>query len=296
MTLGERIDETASIKLIKSALASGINFIDTAAGYVKGLSEEIIGKAIKGERHSTVIATKVFGLSRNNILRSVEDSLKRLQTDYIDLYYCHAPDYSTPIEETLRTFDDLVHQGKVRYIGCSNFTTWQLCKALWLSDIHNLTPFVCIEPPYNLLTRDIEFELLGFCDSEGIGICTYSAMASEFLSGRYEFDKPPEDLRIGWPGLGLYWSEIDFKALDRFKKLAKEHGRSMSQLCIAWILSHKEITAAISAPLSPEELEENLKSTEIELSQEEFEVIDEVWSWFRVPRWFYAYDRRIRKQ
>ena len=294
MMFGRMIDETESIRLIKSASASGINFIDTSDGYGGGKSEEFIGKAIKGDRHSFVIATKITGLSRNNLMKGVEDSLRRLQTDYIDLYYAHYPDYDTPIEETLRAFDDMVHQGKVRYIGCSNFTVWQLCKALWTSDVRNLSRFICIEPPYNLLSRDIEFELLGCCAAEKIGICTYSPMASDFLSGRYEFDKPPKGLVLGGPGLGLYWSEINFEAVVEFKNIAKEHGRSMSHLCLSWVLNHEEITAVISAPISAEQLEENLPAVDIELSKEELAAIDEVWSWFRPPRYFYARDNRIR--
>jgi aryl-alcohol dehydrogenase-like predicted oxidoreductase len=294
MMLGIVTDETESIKMIKSSLAAGINFIDTSASYGRGMSEEIIGKAIKGDRHSYIIATKVNGLSSNNMMKAVDDSLRRLQTDYIDLYYAHYPDYNTPIEETLRAFDDMVHQGKVRYIGCSNFTVWQLCKALRMSDIHNLARFICIEPPYNLLSRDIEFELLGCCADEKIGICTYSPMASDFLSGKYEFNKPPEGLVLGSPGMGLYWSEINFKAVDQFKKIAQEHGRSMSHLCLSWVLNHEEITSVISAPISTQQLEENLPAVDIELSKEELEAIDEVWGWFRPPRYFYARDNRIR--
>ncbi|GAI79174.1 unnamed protein product, partial [marine sediment metagenome] len=145
---GRKLGEAESIEIIKSAMDAGVNFLDTADAYAEGRSEEIVGKALKGKRHSVVLATKVaartgpdandIGLSRKHIMRGIEDSLRRLETDYIDLYYVHSPDYDTPIEETLRALDDLVHQGKVRYIGCSNFHAWQLCKALWVSDLHNL--------------------------------------------------------------------------------------------------------------------------------------------------------------
>jgi aryl-alcohol dehydrogenase-like predicted oxidoreductase len=162
MTYGDQVGEEEAIKIIESAMVAGVNFFDTADAYTEGESERILGKALKKERHSVVLATKVAirtgpgindsGLSRNHILKGVEDSLNRLATDYIDLYYVHFPDYGTHIEETLRTLDDLVRQGKVRYIACSNFHAWQLCKALWVSDVRNLERFDGIQSPYNLLT------------------------------------------------------------------------------------------------------------------------------------------------
>ena len=170
MTFGNQVAEAEAINIIESALSTGVNFLDTADVYAEGRAEEIIGKALKNKRQSVVLATKVanrtgpgpndVGLSRQHIMKAIEDSLRRLETDYIDLYYVHLPDYNTPIEETLRALDDLVHQGKVRYIACSNFRAWQLCKALWVSDVHNLARFDCIQPSYNLITRDIEYELL----------------------------------------------------------------------------------------------------------------------------------------
>jgi aryl-alcohol dehydrogenase-like predicted oxidoreductase len=312
MTFGNQVGETEAINVIKGAMAAGINFFDTADGYAGGRSEEILGKALKGERHSAVIATKIgggspgggsssIGLSRRNIMKGVEDSLRRLQTDYIDLYYCHFPDYDTPIEETLRAMDDLVHQGKVRYIGCSNFTAWQLCKALWVSDLHNLARFECIEPPYNLLTRDIEFELLPFCASEEVGVCVYNPLAAEMLTNRHEFGKPPAEGRFTLEFMGpmyleRYWSEINFKAVDRLKKIAREHGCSLPQFALAWILSNETITSAISGTISLEQLEENLAAIEIKLSPEELQACDDVWVMFRPPRYFYARDGRIRKE
>jgi len=313
MVLGTQVSEKDSIELIKGALAAGINFLDTANAYpnpsVAGLSEELIGKAIKGERHSVVVATKVQarmgpgpndeGLSRLHIMNAVEDSLRRLQTDYIDLYYCHFPDYDTPIEETLRAMDDLVHQGKVRYIGCSNFTAWQLSKALGLSALHNLARFDCIEPPYNLLTRDIEYELLPLCANEGVGVCVYSPIASELLSGRHEFGKPPAEGRFTLDRLGplcldIYWSEINFKAVEQCKKIARDHGRTLPQFALAWVMSNETITAAISGTTSLEQLKENVSATEITLSQEELQACDEVWKMLRPPRYFYARDGRLR--
>jgi aryl-alcohol dehydrogenase-like predicted oxidoreductase len=303
MNYGDPVSETESIKIVKSAMAAGVNFLDTGNAYAGGRSEEIIGKALKGERHSIVIATKVggrtgpgannMGLSRQHIMQAVEDSLRRLQTDYIDLYYVHTPDYDTPIEETLRAMDGLVQQGKVRYIGCSNFFAWQLCKALWVSDLHNLARFDCIEPPYNLLTRDIDYELLPLCASEGIGVCVYNPLAGEMLTGRHQFGKPPAEGRftheLMGPGyLERYWSEINFKAVDRFKGIAKEHGCSLAQFALAWILNNETITSVISGTTALEQLDENLAATEIKLSPEELQACDDVWQMFRPPRYSYA--------
>jgi len=312
MTLGTKVGETTqvgeieSINLIKSALASGVNFIDTANIYPignPGGSEEIIGKALKGERDSVVIATKVCaptgpgpndkGLSRKHIMKGIEDSLRRLQTDYVDLYYTHTPDYDTPIEETLRTFDDLVHQGKVRYIGGSNFYAWYLCKALGVSDLNNIVKFSCIQSPYNLLARDIEHEMLTLCESEGIGVTTYNPLAGEMLTGRHEFGKPPAEGRFTLGAMGRmylerYWSDKNFEAVNRLKKIAEEHDCSLAQFALAWILNNEIITSVLSGTISPEQLEENLAATEIELSHEELEACDDVWHMFRPPRHSYA--------
>jgi aryl-alcohol dehydrogenase-like predicted oxidoreductase len=303
MTFGTQIGEAESINIIKSALAAGVNFLDTADAYANKRSEEIIGKALKGERHSALIATKVagptgpslndMGLSRKHIMQAVEDSLRRLQTDYIDLYYAHTPDYETPIEETLRAMDDLVHQGKVRYIGCSNFFAWQLCEALWISELHNLAQFACVEPPYNLLTRDIEYELLPLCAHKGIGVCVYNPLAGEMLTGRHEFGKPPAEGRFTLPDMGRgylerYWSEMNFKAVEKFKQIAKEHGCSLPKFALAWTLSNETVTSVLSGTTALEQLEENLAATEIKLSPEELRACDEVWQIFRPPRYAYA--------
>jgi aryl-alcohol dehydrogenase-like predicted oxidoreductase len=303
MNYGDPVSETESINIMKSAMAAGINFFDTSDAYVGGRSEEIVGKAIKGKRHSVVIATKVggrigpgandSGLSRQHIVQAIEGSLRRLQTDYIDLYYCHMPDFDTPIEETLRVLDDLVHQGKVNYIGCSNFSVWQLCKALCVSSLHNLARFDCIEPPYNLLTRDIDSELIPLCASEGIGVCVYNPLAGELLTGRHQFGKPPAEGRLTHelmgPGyLERYWSKINFEAVKKLKQIAKEHGCSLAQFALAWILSNETITSALSGTTTLEQLEENLEATEIELSQEELKACDDVWQMFRPLRYHYA--------
>jgi len=304
MVYGNQVSETEAINIIEKALNAGVNFLDTADAYAEGRSEGIVGKALKGKRHSVVLATKVanrtgpgandIGLSRKHIMKGIEDSLRRLETDYIDLYYVHLPDYDTPIEETLRTLDDLVHQGKVRYIGCSNFRAWQLCKALWVSDLHNLARFDCIQPPYNLLTRDIEYELLPLCASEGVGVCVYTPLAAGLLTGKHDPNKPPaEGTRFTLERMGpmyyeRYWSATNFEAVARLKQIAREYDRSLAQFALAWILSNETITSAICGATSVKQLEENLGATEVKLSEEELAACDGVWQQLRPIRFFYG--------
>lgn len=302
MTLGTQVPEAESVTLIKKAMEMGINFIDTADGYAEGKSEEIIGKAIKGNRDSVVVATKVgskvalqpgFDLSRKYIMRRVEESLRRLQTDYIDLYYCHMPDYDTPLDETLRALDDLVHQGKVRYIGCSNYKAWVLCKSLWISDRYNLARFDCIEPPYNLVTRDIEYELLPLCESEGVGVCTFNPLAGELLTGLHRFDAPPLEGRFTLADMGpvykeRYWKSKNFEAVEQFKKLAAKNNLSLAQFSIAWILNNPNITSVLTGVTTIEQLEENLKAVDVAIPEEDKRVCDEIWEVFSPPRFMYG--------
>ena len=311
MNYGDPVSEADSISIVKNAIAMGVNFFDTADGYAQGRSETILGKALKSERQSVVIATKTgvptgpgpndAGLSRGYIMQAVERSLKRLQTDYIDLYYAHFPDYGTPLEETLRAMDDLVHQGKVRYIGCSNFPVWYISSGLKISAVNNLAQFGCVQPVYNLLTRDIEVELLPLCANEGMGVCTYNPLAGEMLTGRHEYGKPPLEGRFTHELLGKgyyerYWSSINFQAVDKLMKLAKEHGCSLPQFSLAWILSHNVITSVLSGTTALEQLKENLEAGDMVLTQEEINACDEVWRMFRLPRYHYAKDPETLKQ
>ena len=306
MNYGDPVSETEAINIVKKAIGMGVNFFDTADSYAGGRSEEILGKALKGSRQSVVIATKVCGqtgpgandsgLSREHIIQAIDDSLKSLQTDYIDLYYAHTPDYDTPIEETLSVMDALVRQGKVRYLGCSNFAAWQLCKARGVSDLHGWGRFECVQPPYNLLTRDIDMELLPLCENDKIGVCVYNPLAGEMLTGKHEFGKPPAEGRFTHktfgPGyLERYWSEMNFKAVDAFKRLAEEHGCSMPQFALAWILNNKVITSVLSGTTASEQLQENISAAEIQLSPEAKKTCDEVWRMFRPPRYHYAKTR-----
>jgi len=304
MIYGDQIKEATSLKIIRKALDSGVNFFDTADAYIKGKSEEIVGKALKGHRDSVVLATKVanrmgpapndVGLSRKHIMKAIEDSMRRLKTDYIDLYYAHLPDYETPIEESLQALDDLVHQGKVRYIACSNFRAWQLCKALWVSDIQNLARFDCIQPPYNLITRDIEYELLPLCAGEGVGVCVYNPLAGGLLTGKHDQTKSPEnDTRFGLKSIGKmyserYWLDINFEAVDRLKTIASEFGQPLPQFALAWILNNETVTSVIFGCSSLKQLEQNLGAVDIKLSEEALAACDEVWQQLRPLRFFYG--------
>ena len=304
MVFGDQLSETESTEIFNKAIDSGINFIDTGdVVYAKGRSEEIVGKLIKEMRQSIVLATKVgmptgpgvndIGLSRKHIMDGIEGSLRRLGTDYVDLYYVHSWDEVTPIEETLGALDEIVKQGKVRYIGCSNFFTWQLCKSLWVSELHNMARFNCIQSPYNLITRDIENELLPLCNRERVGISVYNPLAGGFLTGKHQQDKPPAKGRFTHERMGStyksrYWTPGNFEAVAQLKKLARTHGCSLPQFSLAWTLCNEQVTATIMGASSVQQLEENLKATEISLSEEERGACDEIWHQLRPPRFFYG--------
>ena len=304
LIFGNQVNETDAIKIMDLAFEKGINLFDTANGYTGGRSEEIVGKAIKNKRHAVVLATKVanrqgpgpndLGLSRKHIIRDVEESLRRLDTDFLDLYYAHRPDYTTPIEETLRAFDHLVQQGKVRYIACSNFRAWQLVKSLGVSEQYNLARFDCIQSPYNLITRDIESELLPCCASEGVGITVYNPLAAGLLTGKYDPIKAPEpNTRFGLASTGpaqreRYWSPVNFQAITHLKQIADAHGRSLAQFSLAWVLSNPLISSTIIGASSTRQLEENIGAMELKLTAEETKACDEVWAELRPPRFFYG--------
>jgi 1-deoxyxylulose-5-phosphate synthase len=268
MAFGRWIDEDASRQIINTALGNGINFIDTANFYGKGQdeafkygtgeSEEIIGRALKGRRDEVVLATKVglvmgrnkndHGLSRVHIMREVDHSLRRLKTDYIDLYQVHRFDPNTPLEETLRALDDLVHQGKVRYIGCSNFAAWQIMKSHALSENMNLEKFISVQPQYNLLSREIESELLPFCVSENVGVMVYSPMARGMLSGKYKskYDLPAESRAArGEQLIQNYFTNQNFDLVEGYRVLSEENGVSLSQFALSWVLNNPVVTSAI---------------------------------------------------
>jgi len=304
MFFGTQVNEEEAVKTLDLAFEKGINMFDTADAYGLGKSEEIVGKAIKNKRQSVVLATKIghrgghgpndSGLSREHIIQGVEVSLKRLGTDYIDIYYAHTPDYATPIEETLRAFDHLVQQGKVRYVACSNIRAWQLTKSLWVSDKNNLARYDCIQSVYNLLTRDIEYELLPCCAAEGVGVTVFNPLAAGFLTGKYDPNQPPPaDNRFGRERTGkreqeLYWSPANFQAVTKLKKVAEDHGRTLTQFSLAWIINNPVVSSAVVGASSAKQLEDNVKAVDIKLTDEEQKACDAVWRELRPPRVFYG--------
>jgi aryl-alcohol dehydrogenase-like predicted oxidoreductase len=286
---GGQISEEASLKIVNKALDCGINAMDTANIYTGGKSEEIIGKAVKGRRDEAIIATKVgfgkldgpnqSGLSRKHILNQVERSLKSLQTDFIDIYYMHRFDPETPLEETLRTFDYLVRQGKVRYIACSNFAAWQIAKANGICENHDWEKLIAVQPPYNLLQRDIEEDIIPYCQQEGLGILTYTPLMGGFLTGKYsKASPPPAGSRFEYnPRLGKHASqESNFAFLEQIENIADDVGIPVSKLAIAWILKNPAITAPIVGASSVEQVEENSRIVEINLDDDAYQRLNEL--------------------
>jgi aryl-alcohol dehydrogenase-like predicted oxidoreductase len=299
MTFGWTADEAASFDIMSAALDGGVNFFDTADIYTRadhsgvGTAEQIIGRWLKDRpRDQLVIASKVRGsmgdgpndqgLSRGHILDAVEGSLHRLDTDYIDLYQCHWPDDETPLDETLRALGDLVHQGKVRYIGCSNYPAWKLTKALWTSDKHGLARFDCLQPHYNLVRRaEFERELMPLCADQGIGVIPYSPLAGGFLTGKYRKNQPiPEGTRgQSSRRIQSYMTDANFALMDRMEAIGRERGLSIAQVALAWLLSNPVITSPIIGANSVAQLQESLGVVGQRLSAEEKQALDEASAW-----------------
>ena len=283
---GGRIDEAQSVAVVRQALDEGINFIDTANIYGRGVSEERIGVALKGVREEVLIATKVSGAmgdgpnskgnSRHHIMEQVDASLRRLQTDYIDLYQMHFADPSTPIEETLRALDDLVHQGKVRYIGCSNFSAWQTCEAIWTSRSLNLIPFVSVQPEYSLLSRGVEKELIPFCKEYNLGVLPYFPLASGFLTGKYRRGEPvPDGTRLASNSRAQErtLTDANFEMLERLENFAEERGHPMVELAIAWLLGNPAVSSVIAGATKTDQVIANAKASGWQLVESDMEEV-----------------------
>jgi aryl-alcohol dehydrogenase-like predicted oxidoreductase len=292
MTFGRETDEGDSREIVSRFLEAGGNFIDTADVYSKGISEEITGRAIKGVRDDVVLATKVFfpmgegpndvGLSRKHIMQGCEDSLRRLGTDYIDLYQAHCWDAATPLKETLSALTDLVRSGKVRYIGVSNFTGWQLMRSLDVSEAGGFERFVCLQPQYSLVERNIEREILPICVEEGLGVIPWSPLGGGFLSGKYRRDEePPEGSRISEAveSMEEYWdrraTERNWAALDVVGRISEKTGKSYAQVSLNWLLRQDGVTAPIIGARTLEQLEDNISASGWELTPEQVEELSE---------------------
>ena len=304
MTFGDQVNEADAIAMMHAAMDAGVNFIDTANMYAKGRSEEIVGKALKGRRDNVVLATKVgsegnnrpteHGLSRKHVLHSIETSLRKLDTDYVDIFYIHRPDYATPIEETLRTMDSLVRDGKVRYLGCSNLRAWQICKALWTSDALSIERCDILQTPYNLLTRDIEYEVLPLCAAEGVGVSAYNPLAGGLLTGKYDPNKPPAPgSRFTTDSLGKmytdrYWNATNFAAVESFRALASASGKDMAQMALAFVLANPVVTSVIIGATSMKHVQHNIAALDIALTKDELAACDDIWKKLRPLTFFYG--------
>ena len=297
MQFGWTADEDTAYQVLNGSYQAGVNFIDTADIYSRwvegnpgGIAETIVGRWIKKfsiAREKLVIATKVNGpmgdgpndrgLSRVHIMNAVEASLRRLQTDWIDLYQAHAYDAHTPIEETLRAMDDLVRQGKVRYLGCSNYPAWRLMQALWVSDRLGLTRYDCLQPHYNLLHRaEYEQELAEVCSTYGLGVIPYSPLAGGFLSGKY---RPNQTDAGSQRHVERYFSERNWQTLNLLDELARARRASVSQISLAWMLTRTDITSPIIGPRSLEQLNDNLGAGGMRLNEEEMAIIESATGW-----------------
>jgi aryl-alcohol dehydrogenase (NADP+) len=304
MTFGFHCDEATSFAILDHAAERGITFLDTADVYpiggsleTVGRTEEILGRWLHGRRHDFVIATKCFGAmsrrrwdqgnSRKHILDAVEGSLRRLGTDYIDLYQLHAFDPNTPIDETLRALDDLVRSGKVRYVGCSNFLAYQLARAIGRSEAMGVVRFDSVQPRYNLLFREIERELLPLCQEEGIGVIPYNPIAGGFLTGKHSREAGPEEgsrFTLGSAGpryQDRYWHEGMFETVEALRPLAHAAGMPLATMAVAWVLANPAVTAPIIGASRPEQLDDLIAALDRPLPPELKARLDELTAQYR---------------
>jgi aryl-alcohol dehydrogenase-like predicted oxidoreductase len=304
MTFGLQIDEAAARSVLDRAALGGVTFIDTADVYplgggvdLAGKTEEIIGRWLKGRRHEFVLATKCFGRtgpqawevgnSRRHIVDAIDASLRRLGTDYIDLYQLHGDDPETPLDETLRALDDIVRAGKVRYVGCSNFLGYRVARALGRSEALGLSRFDSVQPRYNLLFREFERELFPLCLEEGVGVIPYNPLAGGLLSGKHRRGQAPaEGTRFTIPNAGQmyqdrYWHERELDAVDAFQEIAKAAGLKPATLAVAWVMHNPAITAPILGASRPEQLDDTLAAADVKLEAGVLSQLDELTRQFR---------------
>jgi len=291
MTFGLQCDESTAGAILDRAAEGGVDFLDSSDAYplggdlnTRGITEEILGRWLRGKRDRFILATKCFaptgpapfdaGNSRKHIMAAVDASLRRLQTDYIDLYQLHGYDRATPIDETLSALDDLVHQGKVRYTGCSNFLTYQLVRAIGRSETLRLVRFDSVQPRYNLLFRQIEREMLPFCGEEGVGVIPYNPIAGGLLSGKHSRAEPPAKgtrFTLGTAG-GMYqdryWNEPEFDTVEELRQLADQAGVNLVTLSVAWVLANKAVTAPIIGASNPGQLDSSLAAADFVLDED----------------------------
>jgi aryl-alcohol dehydrogenase-like predicted oxidoreductase len=307
MTFGNQCDEGTSFAIMDKAVEMGVTFFDTADVYplgatpeMRGCTEEFVGNWLRARkmRDKIVLATKCGGkmgdndndggLSRKHVISAIDASLRRLKTDYIDLYQVHFPDHDTPIDETLIALDDVVRAGKVRYIGCSNFRAWEMAVSLWTSERLGVARFDCDQPRYNMLYREIENEILPLCRNQGIGVIVYNPLAGGMLTGRYNPGQTvQEGSRFSLHQAGQmyqqrYWNDLYLQLATELRDYFGSRGKSLTQVAIAWVLAQSGITSAIVGASRPEQLNDSLPATNLTLDEEEMKVCNSVW--YRLPR------------
>jgi aryl-alcohol dehydrogenase-like predicted oxidoreductase len=285
--VGKQGQDTVN-QVVGRSLDNGINFIDTADAYSEGESERLLGVALQGKRDDVVVATKVrlrmgkgvnnVGLSRGHIMQGVEASLKRLNTDYIDLYQIHGVDKLTPMDETLRALDDLVTQGKVRYIGCSNHSAWQMMKAQGISAQHGWARFESVQAYYTIASRDLEHEIIPMVEDQNMSVLVWSPLAGGLLSGKFsrETSDNPEGARRTTFDFPPVNREHAFNVVDVMREVAAEHGASVAQIALAWLLHQKAVTSVIIGAKTIEQLDDNLKAPDIRLSDDQMNRLNTV--------------------
>ena len=283
---GGKVNQQGVQEIVDQAIELGMTFIDTADVYQEGRSETTLGVALKDRRHSVILATKGYnktgpgpndyGASRHHLVNAVEASLRRLQTDYIDLYQIHRWDATTPIDETLRALDDLVRAGKIRYIGASNFMAWQLARANLLAEFRGWSPFVTVQPHYHMLERSVESELVPYCDAYHVGILPYFPLAGGFLTGKYARGKaaPAGSRGESSPYVQKYMTDSNYAIIERLSGWASEHGHELGDLAHAWLLAHPSVSSVISGATSVEQVREHAKAADWQLSAEDLEAVN----------------------
>ena len=285
---GNEVDKPGAAVIVNRALDLGVTYFDTADSYFDGRSEEYLGAALTGQRQRAIIATKTgnpigaspndAGASRQHIMQAVHASLRRLQTDYIDVYQIHTPDRRTPIEETLRALDDLVHRGDVRYIGCSNFFEWEVCEAIWTARTHHLTPFVSCQEFYNLLYRDVEKRMTPFCQAYGLGLIPYFPLAGGLLSGTYRRGHaPPAGSRGALrPSFATWDSDRNWAVQEALAAFASHRGFSLPAVAIAWLLARPAVCTVIAGADSAAHIESNAGALAVQLTNDDLAELDRI--------------------
>ena len=285
---GGVVDQNGVHNILSLANELEINFIDTANAYTGGESERLLGRALRGRRDSFLVATKAFfpvgpgpndrGTSRYHLLRAVEDSLRRLQTDRIDLYQMHRWDWRTPIEQTMRTLDDLVSAGKVRYIGASNYMSWQLAQANLLAQFNAWEPLVSVQSHYHMLERQVEDEVLPFCEQGGVGFFPYFPLAGGFLTGKYtrQAGAPPGSRGESSAYVQRYMSDANYSLVERLEAWAREREHTMAELAQAWLLARPEVCSVISGVTRPDQLRANARAAEWRLTPDEYDEVNAI--------------------